>query len=422
MKKLLLMTFYFCLAIAYSADGFAENMSDEDSDYHIAQDEIICENDTLLKEAPRIDDLLQGMKKSFSSSGEELIETMSEIWISDDANDLKPLMGTEWMFGYEMNAIFFDKIYFQESVLSSSDGVMLICEDEHGNPGGTFYADLPYGVRGFVVTIPADSVEKLYFFTINGEKATGLFRQGNMTTGLYSNYVDLTGARISGPSSEPEPKSSFKYYVPYFMSDATHATGIGLANLNGSKAASAEISIYNNQGALIGSQSKNIPARGQDAFTLGVMSDGEGWVLIESDEPLGGLCFLANIAIQNYMADIPMSSESDAQTEQIVPHVAQNKTWDTIIFICNPNSLSAQLTLNFVDSSGNLRHSKTYAISAMGCGKFDLSNLVSGNSYANGRVEISSSRPVAAFALYYDLKSGGMNYAGICAISSTDGD
>ena len=419
MKKALFFSFLAFLAFVLPATGFAVTLTDEESEALIIQERRSRKTEGALKTIPFTEDFFHDMMRSLAPRNNSIMP--QSIWMSKDPNDLKPLVGTKWYFQYKIISNFDATIEFDDEVTYTNDGTVgLFCTNEYGSIGGAFYSDLPYGGRGFGVLIPGTIIDKTYYFSINGNSAFGKYRHYSHSSGTYSDFYALTGVKISGPTPEPDPASSYNYYVPYFRSDASHSTGIGLSNLNESKTASAKISIYNSNGTLIGSSSKKITARGQDAFTLGGSSSGEGWVFVESDQPLGGLCFLANISKQNYMADIPISSE--AHTNQIVPHVAQNKTWDTIIFVCNPNSSASEVTLKFVDSAGNLKHSCVYTISRMGSGQFNLSDLVSGNTYSNGRVEIVANQPVAAFALYNDLKSGGMNYAGICAISSTDGE
>jgi len=205
---------------------------------------------------------------------------------------------------------------------------------------------------------------------------------------------------------------NYNYYLPYFLSNANYWTGVALRN--GSPSAVAAVTVYSvsQAGSVLGSQSKTIPFRGQTAF---MMTQGEGWVYVASDQPLTGLAFVAENAGAALMFDITFIPEI-ARTLH-VPHVAQDATWDTAVYVCNPNASETVFYLTFVLSDGTVIPSMQYTLPANGSGVYPLSELVGGVDRTSGSVEIAASQGVAAFALYQNLKSGIKSYAGISAVA-----
>ncbi len=222
----------------------------------------------------------------------------------------------------------------------------------------------------------------------------------------------MTAGSVHADSSSGYP---YFYYLPYFTQGADNWTGVGLRNTNLSQNANVSVVVYEQNGNAGEPENKVLPPRGQDAFVVGSGLSGEGWIRVNSDQPLTGLCFFGAIGENSRMADITLIS--DLAERLHVPHVGQNFQWDTAIMICNPNDVSTTVTLTFMDKDGNTLTSQSYTIPANGSGKYAVAGLVGGAEYVNGSVEISASHGVAAFALYNDLKSGGSSYAGISAVN-----
>ena len=205
----------------------------------------------------------------------------------------------------------------------------------------------------------------------------------------------------------------YAYYIPYFLADSDYWTGVGLRN--GSGTASASVTVYgmSDGGSVLGSQTKTIPAEGQTAF---MMNPGEGWVKVNSDQPLTGLGFVAMVHDDKLMFDIPFVSLP--ATTLYIPHVAQDATWDTTVFVCNPNGSTTTMYLTFFNAAGTVVKVQGYTLPANGSGKYPLSVFLGASaSYDKGSVRITATQGVAAFALYNDLKSGGHCYAGINAVT-----
>jgi hypothetical protein len=201
------------------------------------------------------------------------------------------------------------------------------------------------------------------------------------------------------------------YYLPYFIADPGHWSGVALHNCSSSASASVTVMVYDEDGNEITTENKTLLPRGQEAWVVGVGLNQEGWMKVNSDQLLTGLCFFGT---GDYMADITLI---DTPLKTLcVPHVAQTSSeWDTTVLVCNPNDSSTTVTLSFVDTLGNVLYSDTDTILSNGSSQYKLFDLVEGSEQPSGSVEISASQGVAAFALYNNLKWGGYCYAGISA-------
>ena len=208
---------------------------------------------------------------------------------------------------------------------------------------------------------------------------------------------------------------SHSYYLPYFKDASNYWTGLGLRNLSADSNANIEAVIYDENGTIQITEEANIPKRGQDSFVTGKEMPDEGWIKINSTQSLGGLCFVGTKGADNYMADVPFTSESSDSL--IIPHVAQGPQWDTCVMVCNPNKTQTTVTLTFVDQNGNVLFTAIKTVAANGSFKYDLSEMVSSSEISyGGSVEISATQGVVAFGLYNNLKNGGYCYSGINAI------
>jgi len=230
---------------------------------------------------------------------------------------------------------------------------------------------------------------------------------------LYQNLKtgDRSYAGINAEIPPPLGSVSYSYYLPYALADAGHWTGVGLRNESDADSATVTVTGIRKNGSSFGSETRTIPLSGQTAFMMGA---GEGWVRIASDKPLTGLGFVAMASNERLMFDIPFVSE--LATKLYVPHVAQDATWDTIVYVCNPHGSATTLYLTLVRSNGMVVVSQPYTLSINASGAYPLSAIVGGGAYTGGSVEITASQGVAAFALYHNLKTGDRSYAGISAV------
>ncbi len=218
-------------------------------------------------------------------------------------------------------------------------------------------------------------------------------------------------ALVSGsPSYVPGP---YNYYLPYFKSGGGTWTGLGLANLDRKDSSALQVEVFDSHGDLQAIENRSITGRGQDAFPVAAELNKSGWVRINSFRPMAGLAFLGSGNQPALMADIPFVSE--LSTALIIPHIAQNDYWDTIIYICNPNDETASVVFQYIDRAGTLLATKEETLPAKTSGEFPLATLFAQAVPLSGRVEINSSLGIAAFALYNDRKEGGTYYAGINA-------
>jgi len=224
-------------------------------------------------------------------------------------------------------------------------------------------------------------------------------------------FKSLSYAGISAVIPQAGEKGSYNYYLPYVFSNKAYWTGVGLRNGSTTDSASVTVTGIKQNGSAFDSQVRTIPAQGQTAF---MMKTGEGWGLVTSDQPLTGLGFIAMAGDDKLMFDIPFVSEL-AKT-LYVPHVAQDATWDTIVYVCNPHGSETTIYLTYVKPDGTVVTSKKYTLSVNGSGKYSLSGVLGSSKYTGGSIEITASQGVAAFALYHNTKTGLRSYAGINAV------
>ncbi len=246
--------------------------------------------------------------------------------------------------------------------------------------------------------------------------------QGLAAFALYTDIKWENGRSYAGISAVRKPvvfvpeQIDYTYYLPYFIQGSANWTGVAFRNSNPSRAANVSVTVFGQNGAAEELDKIILPADGQTAF-VAKPSDllQEGWLRVKSDHPLTGLCFFGTAGYDSHMADITFIPQLSKTL--YVPHVGQNYQWDTTIMVCNPNLVSANLSLRFVDKDGNTLPAKTYTVPSNGSAAYPVADLVQEEEYVNGSVEISSDQGLAAFALYTDLKwRDGKNFAGISAI------
>lgn len=245
--------------------------------------------------------------------------------------------------------------------------------------------------------------------------------QGLAAFALYTDLKWNKGMSFAGISAViPEPQTegeTYEYYLPYFIEGSENWTGLALRNSGDSQNANITVTVYDQKGNASEPVRKSLSSKGQDAFVVSSTSGKEGWIRVNSDCPMTGLCFFGTTGQGSRMADITLIPALSKTL--YVPHVGQNFQWDTTIMICNPNAQAASFSLTFRDKDGQSLSPRNYTISANGSGTYKLSDLTGNTEYVNGSVEISADQGLAAFALYTDIKwNQGMSFAGISAISS----
>jgi hypothetical protein len=205
---------------------------------------------------------------------------------------------------------------------------------------------------------------------------------------------------------------AFTYYLPYYENDTFDetASGYALRNLSETASASVQITVFDEFGTATSPVSKNIPANGQWRGVVGDGSDLVGWTQIESDQQLAGLCFIFK---DECMMDVPITDQ--LYTKLVVPHSAQNRKWDTIAYVANPNEGSADLTLSFYDQNGVLVASKNHTLGPNASDQYEFTEILDGKEADQGSLEITSSQGVTAFVLYNDRKFDLYDFAGINA-------
>ena len=87
----------------------------------------------------------------------------------------------------------------------------------------------------------------------------------------------------------------------------------------------------------------------------------------------------------------------------------------TIVYLANPNDVSATVTFTYTNKSGTDSTPYVVTIPANGSAEIPTSTIGNSTSIKGGYVTISLTQGVTAFALYNNLKTGNYSYAGINA-------
>ena len=214
----------------------------------------------------------------------------------------------------------------------------------------------------------------------------------------------------------------YSYYLPYYSSNSDGQwTGLGLANSEVNVATDVTIKLIGQNGEvlLVDDIRRELSINGQLSLPLQAdETDKLGWIQVSASHPISGLAFVGG----SYMADIPFIEK--LSTELIIPHIAQDEIWDTKILICNPNDSENQIVItNYYNNTRELRtggdissreESRTLVVN--GSANYALNELFSDAETLHGSITIRAEKPVAAFALYENRKSGGRYFAGINAV------
>ena len=206
----------------------------------------------------------------------------------------------------------------------------------------------------------------------------------------------------------------YSYYLPGFISGGGSWTGMALSNDCG-QSCDLEVLVFDKDGICLVREEKSLPAGGQTSFPVLTELERTGWIYINSQLPLNGLAFMAT-GIPPFMADIPFVSDLMMTSE--IPHIAQDSTWDTTIFICNPHEDSVTIILKNITETGEINRTYECVLLAKGSLSASLASIFTEENNLKGKIMIVASKGVAAFALYSNTKSGGNYFAGINAVKS----
>lgn len=190
----------------------------------------------------------------------------------------------------------------------------------------------------------------------------------------------------------------YNYYVPYFLVNDTAWTGLGLRNCSTTQTSHVLIQAYGFDGALTANLDKAIAPRGQTAFQIGQGVPLEGWMQVNSDQPLMGLSIQGTLGSGIPLFGTTLSTEISARL--LVPHVAQSGMWNTLMYICNPNMTATEVTFLLLNTQGEVVRTVPDTISPKGLKVYPLIDLTLGNPQKGGSVEITASQGIVASALY----------------------
>lgn len=206
---------------------------------------------------------------------------------------------------------------------------------------------------------------------------------------------------------------SYEYYAPYFKFDSSHWTGLAITNMDSDHAAQVDVTLYGSDGWALDSRRVDLEPKGQTAYVLDNGGDETGWIQVESTRKLAGLVFAGQTGTSGTMVDVPFTDKTHEKL--ILPHAAFDSSWDTTVYVANPNEFMASVTLTFHTTQGEEAGSVDLNIFGQASEEVPLSAICHGKQYPSGSVEIRSDEPVCAFAIYSNAKIGGKSAAGIAA-------
>ena len=306
-----------------------------------------------------------------------------------------------------------DTVLFLANPGSIAASVSLVYTDKSGEASPAYLVD-----------IPAMGSTEVSVQTIGGSNAIrGGYVSISSNTGLtaFALYDNLKSVNYSyaGINAVDQALSytTYEYALPVFKARPGYWSGFGVTNMNSTSLANVTATVYSQAGTAMETVPKTIPAGGQTVFVIGAELTGDGWIKITSDRPLGGLNFIGQYIDDStdfYLADVPFTHMTS--TLLLIPHVAQNGNWDTMIFMANPNVSGAGVTLTYTDKTGTVTYSHQTTIPANGSKEVSVDEITGGINNKGGYVVISSTRKLTAFALYNNLKTGNFSYAGINAV------
>ncbi|HPC04253.1 MAG TPA: S8 family serine peptidase [Syntrophales bacterium] len=220
---------------------------------------------------------------------------------------------------------------------------------------------------------------------------------------------------------EPAASVSYSYsrFIPYYSGLANQWTGVALWNPSTTAAVNVRILVYGASGNLLLEREETIPKKGQISQVLGTGTLREGWIRIEANGLVSGISFVGNSNLSAVMFDVPVTRLSSEKLR--IPHAAQDDVWDTTLFICNPNDGPATVTLTYVNGQGTATATKIYSsIPAKGSLVYPAATLLGTAEATDGSIEILSSKPVAAAALFDNEKSGGSGRSCVGAVDPSN--
>lgn len=224
-------------------------------------------------------------------------------------------------------------------------------------------------------------------------------------------WDNLSGQGLIMADKSLSSSSTHSYLIPYFRAGQQYWTGLALSNM-GASTAQITVTAFSTNAVNMGTQNYQIPPNGQDARLIADTATSVGWIQILSTQPLQGLSFIGDTSAR-LMYDVPVVSEPALSLH--IPHIAQNPQWDTDLFVANPGSTTATVTIQAISSSGTVVASTSRTLPALSSQEIRLSAMNITN-LVSGRLEISSTQPIGAFSRFSNLKSGGLSVAGINAV------
>jgi Cohesin domain/Purple acid Phosphatase, N-terminal domain len=279
--------------------------------------------------------------------------------------------------------------------LTKSDGTERAGTTRQIDTRGVLAADLYTDV---FPEAPADPSDYLRITTSGGIVPYGLLAQ--------------TGKDIRILNGQDAARGAARLYSPQYVVGGPWSSTISVVNLDSRVAAVTLHFVPDDLSKAEKSVSFQVPANGKvyvsdQRIFLDPGADltktvTQGWVEISSDGArLAGSVTFGSAGSQNFASALPLVDE--VNRDVIFSHAASNATWFTGIALLNPGSFSTQATIDLYGANGNREATVTTDVPARGRKSRLLTELfpmLTGTDRTSGYIRVSSTWPLASFALF----------------------
>jgi hypothetical protein len=291
-----------------------------------------------------------------------------------------------------------------------------------------------------------------------GPNSTLLIESGAPTPGSLTGWAEILSAGAvagysafhytspSGIQSEGTVPLEQTFQTAFdlpFDNVNSFGTGVALANLSATQAASISATVEDAAGNQVASQTINLPANGHQSFSLAGLvpaaAGNRGIIHFSSSggnvtglglrvNPLGGFTSVPKLAL-------PTTAPGQALTRAgVVSQVAFGGGWNSLIYLINNSTSSLSVTVNFWADDGTPLHvplTETLASSSQSLNDSTVSVTIAPNatvvlaatllspSATAGWADVLSNGPIAGYGVFHYTSLAGVQSEGTVPLESS---
>jgi len=210
-------------------------------------------------------------------------------------------------------------------------------------------------------------------------------------------------------------------YLAHFDSSSIWWSAVAVANPDNTRYADVNLYAYGNDGALLGTANVQVSPGGKYASLVSSpdlfgITNGKGWIFIDSDLPVVALCVYSNSRDGGIGAMTATQASSDPL---IMPHFQTNVYWWTGIAVVNLNTTEQMVALTAYDNGGNEVASMAQPVPAMGKVMGTVSNIM-GIEEGTGWIKAESSTAMVGLLVFGNKAKEPKQIAALPAIPLSD--